>query len=287
MRRLRKKVFEIVEASPDKKGSSWYFDLFLISLISLNVLAIILESVKSIRVEYDSFFTNFELFSVTFFSVEYLVRVWSCVEDKDYDGSFRGRLKFIFSPMAIIDLLAILPFYLVMFTIDLRLLRILRLLRLFRLFKVVRYLSALKAIREVFKDKKEQLILSIIFIFFMLLIVSSLMYYIENEAQPDVFSSIPATMWWGVATLTTVGYGDVYPITPQGQVLGGIIAILGIGLFALPTGILASGFSDALDSAKEEKEKNKEKEKVNALTGKKTESINFCPNCGVDLTKHL
>lgn len=139
-------------------------------------------------------------------------------------------------------------------------LRGLRIFRIFRLFKIARYLNALTLIRKVFAKKKEELVISPFATIFLLLITSTIMYYIENEVQPENFSSIPETMWWGIATLTTVGYGDVYPFTPLGKFLGGIIAIIGVGLFALPAGILASGFSDELSKGKSEN--------------------NYCPKCG-------
>ena len=135
--------------------------------------------------------------------------------------------------------------------VDLRLLRVLRIFKIFRLFKIARYITALSLINRVMKDKREELVVSLIFTVFLLLIASTLMYHVENGAQPERFSSIPETMWWGIATLTTVGYGDMYPITALGKILGGVISIIGIGLFALPTGILASGFSEELARRKE------------------------------------
>lgn len=130
----------------------------------------------------------------------------------------------------------------------------LRIFRIFRLFKIARYVEALSFITRVFKKKKEELVISLIFTLFLLIIAATLMYYVENEAQPENFASIPETMWWGIATLTTVGYGDIYPVTPAGQFLGGVIAIIGIGLFALPTGILASGFSEEIASTKQQQD---------------------------------
>lgn len=168
--------------------------------------------------------------------------------------------------MAIVDFLAILPFFLPVFGLDMRMLRILRLFRLIRLFKIARYVKAIGLIADVFKQKKEELILSLVFTFFLLLLTSSVMYYVENNAQPDSFASIPQTMWWGISTLTTVGYGDVYPVTTLGKFFGGIISVLGIGLFALPTGILASGFASALEKSN--------------VTDKN--DGNFCPHCGAD-----
>ncbi len=124
--------------------------------------------------------------------------------------------------------------------------RLRRVFRVFRLFKMTRYIESIRTFHNVFRAKKTELIVTAVLIFLLLIFASSAMYAVENEAQPDKFSSIPETLWWGVVTLTTIGYGDVYPITPLGKLIGGVIALLGIGLFALPTGILASGFSEEL-----------------------------------------
>jgi voltage-gated potassium channel len=237
-----------------------------LATISLNTFAIILHSVKSLRHEYDVFFSDFEYFSVVFFSIEYLLRLWACVENEKYRHPFWGRLRYIFSAGALIDLLAIVPFYISNFTSDTGLIRILRLFRIFRLFKFSRYVHALKVIENVFKEKREELILSFVFFLFMLLISSSMMYYLENTAQPKVFSSIPATLWWGVTTITSVGYGDAYPITPLGKLLGGIVAVAGVAMFALPTGIFVSGFNEHINFQKKSENKH-----------------NFCPHCGKPL----
>ncbi|MCB0636887.1 MAG: ion transporter [Lewinella sp.] len=253
MRSMRHYIYTILEVAPEKKGPSWFFDVSLTTLIILNIAALILESVPEYEARYGEAFYYFELFSVIVFSAEYVLRLWAAVEDERFRHPFWGRVRYFFTPLALIDLLAVLPFFLAMWIVDLRFLRILRLFRLLRLFKFVRYVKALDAIGEVIRDRWEQLVISIVFMFFMLLLVSCAMYYVEHDAQPDKFASIPDTMWWGVATLTTVGYGDVYPITPLGKLLGGGIAILGVGLFALPAGILASGFSEALDQHKKPK----------------------------------
>jgi voltage-gated potassium channel len=137
---------------------------------------------------------------------------------------------------------------------------------LFRMFKIARYLHALTIFRRVLKDRKEQLVLSFIFILFVLVVISFVMFYAENEAQPEKFSSIPATMWWGIATLTTVGYGDVVPITSLGKFLGGVFAIAGVGLLALPAGILSSGFFEMLHDK-----------------GSSAKSTNVCPHCGKEI----
>jgi voltage-gated potassium channel len=263
--RIKKKIYHILDISQKNGDVSWWFDLFLVTLIVLNALAIVLESVESIRIAYKDAFYYFEVFSVIFFSVEYVLRLWTANEISRFKKPISGNLRYAFTPLALIDLLSVLPFYLPFMGVDLRLLRVLRLFRLLRLLKIVRYIKALSLINKVVKEKKEELAISTILTLFMLLIVSTIMYHVEHEAQPENFSSIPETMWWGIATLTTVGYGDVYPVTGLGKLLGGIIAILGIGLFALPTGILASGFSDHI--------------------AKNPETIIVCPNCGVDIEK--
>ncbi|MEO1449131.1 MAG: ion transporter [Bacteroidota bacterium] len=265
MRTIRERVFDILEVSiTGKRDFSWYFDITLLTVIILNVLAIILESVASIYTDYVAYFRAFEYFSIVFFSVEYVLRVWSITVDANYRHPIWGRLKYIFTAMALVDLLAILPFFVewfvavygasLAFKIDMRFLRMLRIFRVFRMFKIVRYVSALRIINNVLRRKREELVISLVFILFILLIVSCLMYFVEREAQPDQFSSIPATMWWGVATLTTVGYGDIYPVTTLGKFLGGVISILGIGIFALPTGILAAGCAEEIERGRRAEE---------------------------------
>lgn len=263
---MKRHIHNILAVSHKRGDLSWYFDLFIIILIILNVVAIVLESVPSLRQQFQVYFHYFEVFSVIVFTVEYVLRVWTANLIEEYRKPISGNLKYALTPLAIIDLLAFLPFYLPFIGVDLRLLRVLRIFRIFRLFKIARYVEALSFISLVFKKKKEELVISLVFTLFLLLVASTLMYYVENEAQPDNFSSIPETMWWGIATLTTVGYGDVYPITTLGQLLGGVIAIIGIGLFALPTGILALGFSEEIARKKHHGE--------------------TCPTCGQAVTTH-
>ncbi|KPM48488.1 ion transporter [Jiulongibacter sediminis] len=244
---IRKEVNEVLEIKfQRKRGISFVVNISLSILIFLNTVAIILHTVPSISDKYNKFFLDFEVFSVAIFTVEYLLRVWSCVEQPEYRHWFFGRVKFVFSAWGIIDFLAIFPFFYSYFATDLGFVRILRILRIFRLFRVSRYFHALRVIQNVVKAKKEELLLSMSFIVFLLLILSSLVFYIEHDAQPEAFSSIPDSLWWGVNAMTTVGYGDMHPITPLGKVLGGLMAILGVSIFALPTGIMASGFAEQI-----------------------------------------
>ena len=244
---LRNKTFLFLEISTPEDRASYWFDMFMVVLILSNVAAIILETVDVISEAAGSFFYLFELFSVIIFTTEYILRVWSSVEEPSgrFSSPFLGRLRYILSPMAIIDLIAFLPFYLsTFFGVDLR---ILRLFRLLRLVKLTRYSPALNAVGATMVAQHRALTAAFLVMIMALLFSSSIMFVFENEVQPEKFSSIPTAMWWGMATLTTVGYGDVAPVTPMGQLFGIITMIIGIGMFALPTGIIATGFANEME----------------------------------------
>lgn len=215
----------------------------IITLILLNVVVVMIETVPTIYNKHKSLFHFFDLFSVVVFSIEYLLRVWSSPHDKKYSHPIYGRLKYMISTAAIIDLLAILPFYLHAFLgFDLRVLRMLRLFRFLRLFRLTAYMKATKLIVNVFKATKNLLLLSLLMASILIIISSSLVYFAEHITQPEVFSSIPATLWWSVVTLTTVGYGDMIPVTLMGKLFTSLILLAGVTLFALPAGILTAGF---------------------------------------------
>ena len=240
---MRKRIFDLIDAGERDDFAGRAVNTFLILLILGNVLAVIFESVESFRTQYVGAFLMFEIFSVAIFSVEYGLRLWSCVEDVThrYPATWRGRLRYALSPMAMIDFLAIAPFYVSMlFAVDLRFLRVFRLLRLL---KITRYSPAIETLGRVLYNERRALVGALMFMLILLVFASSLMHMIERQAQPVTFGSIPEAMWWAVVTLTTVGYGDVAPITPLGKLLGGVVTLLGVGAFALPAGILASGFA--------------------------------------------
>ena len=267
VKRIKERLYEILEIAAVGDIASKLFDIFIMTLITLNVIAVILATVERFDSQYQYYFRIFEIFSVTIFSIEYLLRLWTCTINKNFRNSITGRIKYIFTPFAIIDLLAILPFYLPMIIpLDLRFVRAVRLFRLFRLFKLGRYSKAVFILKKALKEKKEELVLVIFIVFLLLIIFSSLMYFIEKEAQPEAFSSIPEAMWWGIITLTTVGYGDVYPITPLGKILGALIAFLGIGMFALPAGILGSGLVEVVRKKEKGNEKLIEESSESELT---------------------
>ena len=244
---LRARIYRIIECSdPDDWKGQW-FDGFMIVLIITNVIAVILETVAEIAAAHAAFFYAFELFSVTVFSVEYGLRIWSVVENLDEEGfrhPVRGRIKYAMTPMALIDLMAIAPFFLAfILSVDLRFMRIFRLLRLL---KLTRYSTAIHTLWAALMSQRRALAAALVIIVILLVFASSIIFLMEKEAQPEAFSSIPAAMWWGLATLTTVGYGDVTPVTAVGKVFGAFIMVLGVGMFALPAGILATGFSNEI-----------------------------------------
>ena len=242
----RKRTAELLENRHDDFWSHW-IDVALVVLIILNVSAVVLESVPDYAEAYQAWFLMFELFSVTIFSIEYILRVWSSLELPEFShwGPIKGRLRYMFSAYALIDLAAILPFYMGFFisSVDWRFLRVIRLLRLF---KLTRYSGAMQALLQALKAESDSLTAAFFLLFVLFILASSGVYLIENRVQPDAFGSIPAAMWWAMATLTTVGYGDVVPITPWGKLFGGFITIIGVGMVALPAGIIASGFSEHL-----------------------------------------
>ena len=226
--------------------ASFIFDVFMICLIVANVVAIVLETEPSLHGRYHQFFFDFEGFSVTIFTIEYILRVWSCTADAaaGYEHPLLGRIKFMLSPMAIIDFLAFAPFYVSAFVIvDLRILRIFRLLRLL---KLTRYSPALTIIWAVIVTQRRALTAALLLMGTALMFSSSIVYVFEHNVQPDKFGSIPEAMWWSIATLTTVGYGDATPITPLGRIFGAITMIMGIGMLALPTGVIATGFANEI-----------------------------------------
>lgn len=257
---------ELGESKADK-----FINVFIISLIVLNVIAVMMETVHPLYDDHKKLFDTFDLISVIIFTVEYVLRVWSSNQDPKYKGSLHGRLKYIFSFGALVDLVAFLPYYLqAIIGFDLRVLRILRLLRFFRLFRLTAYTRSAKLIFNVFRTRVNDLLLSLILIIFLIIIASCALYFAEHlypsEAESK-FTSIPATLWWAVVTLTTTGYGDMYPLTTWGRIIAGIIMLSGVAFFALPAGIIVAGFLDELKFIRKYKGHD-------------------CPHCGKPLDYH-
>lgn len=248
---LRQFVFRALDSAQTGDRLSRIVDIFLVTMISLSIGAVILESIPNLEQKYQDVFYWFEVVTVGVFTVEYLLRVWSCTEDEKYSptqsGGLIARLRFMLSAYAIIDLIAILPFYLLLVgtfgNIDMRFLRAVRLLRVL---KLTRYSSAFDMLVMCCKENIRSLAASFFVLITVMLLAASGIYFFERDAQPVDFGSIPAAMWWSFATLTTVGYGDVTPVTVGGKVFGALITVVGVGMVALPTGILASGYANQL-----------------------------------------
>ncbi len=275
--KLKKIVGEILHTEEEKKGLLYMIDDYFISgLIILNVIAIILESYHNLYQSHKLFFDSFDYISVIIFTAEYIARIWVAdIQFKEY-GPVKSRLKYIFSPMGIIDLVAILPFYLpFIIKLDLRFLRILRLLRIF---KLAHYFQSLRLVSNVISNKKSELLITVFGALIMILMSASLMYELEHDVQPDKFPNIFATFWWAIATLTTIGYGDVFPVTGWGQFIAAVTALFGIGLVAIPTGILSMGFMEEIQKKKAEKEgvtllTDEEREKFLAFIAKMQDEL--------------
>jgi voltage-gated potassium channel len=244
------KVFDMLDKSEQNGISELIYDIIMIILIISNVIAVMVEpSIKNAAAI--QFLRVFEIVSVAIFTAEYILRFWVADCLKPDKNKWTARFLYILTPMALIDLASILPFYIpFIISVDLRVLRMLRIFRLLRLFKANRYTNALTTVLKVIKKKAEQLLSSFFVIITLMVITSVMMFNIENAAQPEKFTSVFDAMWWSVATFTTVGYGDIYPVTALGKILAAIIAILGIGIVAIPTGIIASGFTELVQVKK-------------------------------------
>lgn len=245
-RTLRRRVYEVMEIGHGEDRSSRIFDATIVTLIVLNVAAVVAETVPHIHATYGPWLYMFEVFTVGVFTVEYLLRLWTAVEVPFLSRvkPWQARLTLARSPALIIDLLAILPFYLHhLVPMDLG---VLRMLRLLRFLKLSRYSPAMHTLIRVLQNERKALIGASLLLLTALLFTSTLMYHLESEAQPGKFGSIPEAMWWSIATLTTVGYGDITPVTALGRLVGGLTMVIGLCILALPVAIISTGFAQEL-----------------------------------------
>jgi voltage-gated potassium channel len=243
---LRDTVWNWLDGDGNDGGWDKLIHRVILGLILANMLAIIVESIPVVKANLTAhtLLNQFEQVSLWIFAVEYIARLWS-------SASVGPRWKFAVSPMGLVDVAALLPLILPFFGVDMRLYPVLRAVRMFRVAKLFRYIPGIDLIKAVVVNKRSELIGSICVVLLMLVLGGTGMYFIEGKAQPDKFASIPDAMWWAVATMTTTGYGDVFPITLAGKLLGGVFSILGIFSFALPTAILGSGFIDEISRRKQ------------------------------------
>ena len=248
---IKRKIFEIIQPDCGNSSMSRAFDFFITGLILVSVIAVFAGTFELSAGASRTLETIEKIASVAF-TIEYALRIFTADLLRPELPPWKSRVKYVMSPMAAIDLVAILPFWLPMILPGSLLgMRALRLVRLLRIFKLNRYFDAMRAIGAVIVEKKRELVGSLFFIVLLMLVTSLLMYSIEHDAQPEAFRNAFSGLWWAVATVTTVGYGDIYPVTHLGRLLGAIIAFSGIAAVAVPTGIITAGLSSVMERTKE------------------------------------
>ncbi len=277
----RKKLYSFLEEDVPRTIGKKVFRSFMYVLISLNIVLVVLETTPHLPPDVTSVFRAVYYFSIGVFLLVYLIRLWICVENPRYSPTVTGRLRFMITPYAIIDLAVLIAFITpISFLRDPVIYQISRFLRLAIIFKLIRYSDSLQTMSRIFISKRKPLGMALYMLLFLLLITSILMFFFENPAQPEKFDSVAESMWWSIETLTTLGYGDIVPVTPAGKILGGFTALLGIGMFAIPAGILASGFYE--EYSREERKAGH----VRYGAGKKEDNDDqiLCPTCGRPVT---
>lgn len=265
---IEHKIYNLIR---EDDVNSWHADVvdgFLMGFVLISVVVAFFSTFE-LNPQTQSVFQILEVIFVMVFSIEYGLRLWTSKFVYPHLSKSKAMLKYATTPMAIIDLLSILPFYLPITGISVGSLKTVRLIRVLRIFKINRYTTALTLIARVLKTRATQLLSSIFVIFILIFIAAMLMYDVEHQAQPEVFNNALSAMWWAMSTITTVGYGDIYPITTIGRVISGIITFLGIGLTAIPTGIISAGFIEQSKVIKSLKEHSKKE--------------GYCHHCGEKL----
>ena len=245
-RTFRQKVFSLLHATPTSGALHRYVDRLIIWAVLVSVVCIVLETVPAIHSIFQHEFAFLEIATVALFSLEYIGRVYACCETAKYSDPFKGRLRYMMSIPALIDLVSILPYFLGILLHQVIDTRFLRIFRLTRLLKVTRYTGTLNTLMKAINREKRVLFASAFMMLLLVVLTASLGFELEHDAQPDKFDTIPSAMYWAVITLASVGYGDISPITPLGRAMTVVISLIGIGIFAIPAGLMASAFTDQL-----------------------------------------
>lgn len=286
IRTPREKAYHLLNKGIEGYKPGRYFNSLMLVFITIIIINVIIQTIPNLPQGIYLFGRVLDSIAVVVFTTEYVLRVWTCIEDPRYqrknpaDTAILGRLRYMVSGMAIIDIVALFWFYLPFFFAQQEVYAMVGILKFFTVFKLIRYSPSLYIIVRVFNAKKRQLAMMLYIILFMLVVTSSIMFFIEHNAQPEKFASIPDSMWWAVITLTTVGYGDVYPITPLGRFFGGVSALLGVGLIALPAGILASAFMEEVSKKDDEPEDEPGGGDGSGTENPEEEKTCKCPACG-------
>ena len=249
---LQEKLYVLFE-EPSKNRTSFIVNTVIYILIIISIINLMLYSVDPIREKYGFTLDLIRNIVMPIFIIEYILRLYASGSLNQYKGII-GKFKYMLTPYAIIDLLSILPYLLINTGFNSSFIRSFRLLRIFRLFRLKKYAIFVQLMKKILSNMKEELIVLLFYTIVIIIILSFMIFEVEHEAQPEVFSNVFQTMWWAVATLTTVGYGDMFPITASGKVITTIITILGIGFIAIPGGMFASSFIASIDDEKKKKE---------------------------------
>jgi voltage-gated potassium channel len=269
--KIKKAVYDTIVNEESKTLAHRIFYIFIITLILLNIVLVAISTIDSRSVNYFKFIIGFDVSIIFIFTVEYILRIWSCNIDNRFKGRF-GRIRYAKQPVIIIDLLAILPFYIVYFTpLDNSFAMIGRLLRLARILRFGFFANALKLMSTAIRRKGRELLITIIIVVILVIFCAYIIYYAENRAQPEIYSSIPKSIYWAFVTLSTVGYGDMTPVTPFGRFFTAFVAFLGVGIIAIPAGIISSGMTEVI---RERKMAGLKKDREISGTKQK------CPHCG-------
>jgi len=261
---IKTQVYEIIESRIHDHPLGRLIAGTLVLLILINVIAAVLETDTPMYQAYGSLFDLLAAFSVVVFTVEYIIRVWCCTENPLYCDPVRGRLRYMATPVALIDLFCVVPFFMAPFLAATPgVVQFIRFLRIFWILKMNHYSRALKTLGRVFAAKRGEIFMGFFIMLVLLILGSAMIYFAEHDAQPQKFSSVIASLWWGIETMATIGYGDMVPVTPLGKFIAGVVALVGVGLFALPAGIFASGFVEEIHRKKE-----------------RDTPLQVCPHCG-------
>ena len=279
----RQRLFHILEVGPEEDRIGRAYDILNLATIILNLIVSILYTFEEYRIPYGDLLLRIEAGTVAFFAVDYVLRLWTAKYLSPKLSPSKALWEYMTSFKGLVDLVSFLPYYLpIFFPGGAAAFRLFRVLRLFRLFRVNAYYDSFSLILEVINGKRQQLVSSVFIIAILLLGSSLCMYSLEHDAQPDVFKNAFSGIWWAVSTLLTVGYGDIYPITPLGQSLSIFITFLGVGMVAIPTGIISAGFVDQYSRIKRISEYGKEDD-VNFIKVEVTEADNWNNKAIMDL----
>jgi voltage-gated potassium channel Kch len=249
---FRQQIYVLTNPTETSGKLHEYFDTLIVWWVLISVTAVILESVQSLNSIFHVEFIVLDAIAVMIFSAEYMLRIYSCVEDPKFKGALAGRFRYAKTPIAVIDFLAIIPFYLELLLHSIVDLRFLRVFRLMRLLKLTRYTQATGTLIKALKREWPIIAASTFIMLLLVVLTASLGYLFEHEAQPDKFENIPQSIYWAVVTLASVGYGDISPVTPVGRLMTMIMALVGIGIFAVPAAILSTAFNDQLHKDREQ-----------------------------------